>query len=254
MHLPRRCRTGGDYFNMFWKKPTLKQLLPPPVQAAHGEYSMILSLHDDACRPTPSLLRLSLQAIEAALTLDLADISARCPSPAYSEIWPGEHYKLLAGFTLALKPQCIVEIGTATGLSALCMQKFLPPGGKIATFDIVPWHTYSNTVLKPEDFAKGTLAQHVADLSQPDVMQARRDVVRAADLIFIDATHDGDLEERLMQNLAQIPFGKKVYLLFDDTRVWTMLKMWRKIAHPKIDLTSFGHWSGTGLVELNTHR
>jgi hypothetical protein len=28
-----------------------------------------------------------------------------------------------------------------------------------------------------------------------------------------------------------------------------MIGIWRGIRHPKLDLTSFGHWSGTGLVE-----
>ena len=27
------------------------------------------------------------------------------------------------------------------------------------------------------------------------------------------------------------------------------LRIWRAIARPKLDVTSFGHWTGTGLVE-----
>jgi hypothetical protein len=38
--------------------------------------------------------------------------------------------------------------------------------------------------------------------------------------------------------------------MFDDTRLWSMLRFWRQLPYPKMDLTSFGHWSGTGLVEL----
>jgi hypothetical protein len=37
-------------------------------------------------------------------------------------------------------------------------------------------------------------------------------------------------------------------LVFDDTRVRNMLHTWRDVRRPKLDLTSFGHWSGTGLV------
>jgi hypothetical protein len=233
---------------MFWKKPSIRQLLPPPVQAAHGEYSMILSLYDDPNRPTPSLLKLSLDAISCAIHADLSDLSDR-PIPAYTDVWPGEHYKLLSGITEALKPQLIIEIGTATGLSALCMKKQLPPSGKIVTFDIVPWNTYSNTTLTTQDFQSGVLSQIVADLSQPSIVQSYRDLLIGADLIFIDATHDGVLEERLMENFSHIPFRHPPYILFDDIRLWTMLKMWRNISYPKIDLTSFGHWSGTGLVE-----
>jgi hypothetical protein len=37
--------------------------------------------------------------------------------------------------------------------------------------------------------------------------------------------------------------------MFDDIRLWNMLRTWRTINRPKLDLTSFGHWSGTGLVD-----
>jgi hypothetical protein len=236
---------------MFWKKQSLQHLLPPPVKADHGEYSMILSLHDDPSRPTPALLQLSMKAIEAAAKSDLTDISSRfLHSPVYSEIWPGEHYKLLAGLINAMKPKVVIEIGTATGLSALCMKKFMPKGGKITTFDIVPWQKYPNSHLIPDDFSDGALIQYVGDLADSSAIEMHRSLLQEANLIFIDAVHDGRFERKLLENLQQIAFQKKVYLLFDDIRVWNMLKMWRDIRFPKIDLTSFGHWSGTGLVEL----
>jgi hypothetical protein len=37
--------------------------------------------------------------------------------------------------------------------------------------------------------------------------------------------------------------------MFDDIRFWNMLRIWRNVAAPKLDITSFGHWSGTGLVD-----
>jgi len=40
-------------------------------------------------------------------------------------------------------------------------------------------------------------------------------------------------------------------VLFDDIRLWNMLDIWRSIDFPKLDLTSFGHWSGTGVVQWN---
>jgi hypothetical protein len=39
--------------------------------------------------------------------------------------------------------------------------------------------------------------------------------------------------------------------MFDDTRVLNMIEIWRRLNRPKLDLTSFGHWSGTGLVDWN---
>lgn len=234
---------------MFWKKKTIKDLLPPPVKAAHGEYSMILSAHDDV-PPTPSMIELSLKAIDKASEIDLSQIGLRLKNPPfYPNIWPGEHYRLLAGFIKALKPLNVIEIGTSTGLSALAMKEFLPRKGKITTFDIKNWQSYPDTVLKDEDFADGKLIQHIGDLSNPEILAQHRALLESANLIFIDATHDGKLEAQLMEQFQKLQFTTPPYLIFDDIRVWTMLKAWREISLPKMDLTSFGHWSGTGLVE-----
>jgi len=234
---------------MFWKKKTLKDFLPFPVRASHGEYSMILSAHDET-RPTKELLDLSLQAVQRASTIDLQDICARLPSsPYYPNIWPGEHYKLLGALCDILKPKYLVEIGTATGLSALCMKKFLPPEGKLITFDIVPWQEMDAPVLKKQDFSDGRLVQFTDNLADPFLIEKHRHYLENASLIFIDATHDGKLEEALFEHFERITFKTNPLIVLDDIRVWSMLKMWREIQRPKLDLTSFGHWSGTGLVQ-----
>lgn len=227
---------------MIWKQKTIKDLLPPPVRVSHGEYSMILSAHDEPSRPTPELIDISLEAIQAAKEIDLTFLQN-----SYANTWPGEHYKLLAGFMQILKPNVVIEIGTATGLSALSMLPFF--SGRLITFDIKEWNSYPNTVLKEGDF--GRLQQIVGDLANPQFFETHSKLIEQASFIFIDATHDGSLEKCLLDQLAKVPFKKPSILLFDDIRVWTMLKMWREIPYPKLDLTSFGHWSGTGLVQLS---
>lgn len=235
---------------MLFKKPSIKKLLPPPVKADHGEYSMILSKHDEPSSASDSLIRLSLKAVEKALQVKLDDIATRLDKPPYyPNIWPGEHYKLLAGFVQALEPKMVIEIGTATGLSALCLKKYLPEDGKLISFDIMDWQELDGNLLTPDDFADGRLEQYADDLSDIKVLNHYKEHLQCADLIFIDATHDGLLEKQLLENFKQVLFQTNPYILFDDIRVWTMLKMWREIEMPKIDLTSFGHWSGTGLVE-----
>jgi predicted O-methyltransferase YrrM len=226
---------------MIWKQKKLKDLLPPPVKVSHSEYSMILSAHDDLGRPTPALIDISLRAVQAARETDLSFLQ----NP-YAEVWPGEHYKLLAGFMQVLQPQMVIEIGTATGLSALSMIPFF--SGQLITFDIKSWNTYPNTVLKESDF--GRLEQIVGDLVDPLFFKSQLHLIEQASFIFIDATHDGLLEKNLLDQLAKVPFKTAPLILFDDIRVWTMLKMWREVTFPKLDLTSFGHWSGTGIVEL----
>lgn len=228
---------------MFRKKTHIRDLLPPPCKASHGEYSMIFSSHDEA-RPSESLIRISLQAIQEAAFLQL---------PFSSELvnlWPGEHYRLLAAFVKVLQPKLIVEIGTATGLSALAMKEFLPKGGKLATFDLMPWQEHPKTVLQEKDFRDKTLVQFTDNLVEKKAAERHQKLLENAELIFIDATHDGNLEKNLLSHIESLPRILPLYVLFDDIRVWTMLKMWREIKLPKLDLTSFGHWSGTGIVEI----
>jgi len=228
----------------------VRKLLPPPFNADHQLYSMIYSQHDEPFLPTSSLIDISIKALSQAGTVSLNDISKRLKEPPfYPDIWPGEHYKLLAGFVLALKPKLIIELGTANGASSLSMKKFLPVSSKIITFDIFSWKEDKNTILKEKDFQDGRLIQYVADISGDKTFDQYKDIISSADLIFIDVTHDGKLEAEIIEKLKKEGLKNSPYIIFDDIRVWTMLKMWKEITMPKLDLTSFGHWSGTGVVE-----
>lgn len=211
---------------------------------------MILSACDKPAKITKELLELSLKAVEHASKVDFGNLCSRNEqAKLYANLWPGEHYRLLAGFVLALKPKRVIEIGTSTGLSSLCLKAFLPEKSNIITFDIVPWESYPSTIFRSEDF-DNRLIQYVDNLGIPAVAKEYSSLLEDADLIFIDATHDGDLEKQIFRNFSKINFKNNVFVIMDDIRVWTMLKMWREIDFPKIDLTSFGHWSGTGIVEF----
>jgi predicted O-methyltransferase YrrM len=193
---------------------------------------------------------ISLAAIQAARQVTLHDISARIKSgPRYPDIWPGEHYRLLAGLMIVLKPKLVLEIGTATGLSALTMKAFLEPEAKLMTFDIRPWNHFADTCLREEDFADGRLTQHMADLSKRWNVELFKRQIQQSDFIFIDAAKDGTFEQSLIDLFRTIAFEHPPIIFFDDTRLWNMLQVWRHIDAPKLDLTSFGHWSGTGIVE-----
>jgi hypothetical protein len=74
-------------------------------------------------------------------------------------------------------------------------------------------------------------------------------LIEETGLLFIDAEKDGTMEENFLDNLEKHRLGRKMPLIFDDIRLWNMLKVWRNNTRPRLDLTSFGHWSGTGVVE-----
>jgi predicted O-methyltransferase YrrM len=223
--------------------------LNTPTSIRHALPSAILSADDDPGKPTKSMIDLALKAARCALDIDLSDLSQRLATPPlWPDIWPGEHYKLLAGLVQLLQPRSILEIGTATGLSALALKKYLPPNGRVVTFDIIPWVNYPGHVLAPGDFADGRMEQVVADLTNPAVALQHARLLKEADLLFVDAAKDGQMEAVLLNNLSSIGLKHGAWLVFDDIRMMNMIPIWRRVSLPKLDLTSFGHWSGTGLV------
>ena len=223
-----------------------------PGNAADKRISAIYSAYQQAGQPTGHLKKLGLQFVNKAFDIDLKDISARISKHEvnYIDIYPGEHYNLLAAMIAVMRPKTVIELGTHLGYSALSMKKYMPPAGKLYTFDVVPWNGFDNTILKTEDF-DGQLIQCVDDLTDESIFQKYKPVVEDAELIFMDALKDGVQEYKFLKNFSGIQFRNKCLFVFDDIRLWNMLDIWFHMEKPKLDLTSFGHWSGTGLVEWN---
>jgi predicted O-methyltransferase YrrM len=169
--------------------------------------------------------------------------------PQHLEVWPGEHYKLLTALVALLRPKTVIEIGTAAGMSALAMKLALPEDGKIVTFDVFPWQEYPRAVLREDDFADGRLEQRSDDLSVPAGWQKNAELLRSAEFILVDAKHDGVQERNFLRGFDEVGLDRGPIVMFDDIRLWMMLSFWHEIERPKLDLTSFGHWSGTGLVD-----
>jgi predicted O-methyltransferase YrrM len=209
-------------------------------------------MDDDPARPTQRLLDVSLNAIEFARHVDLSWLSARMPGPPYyPDVWPGEHYKLLAGVVLACKPTRIVEIGTAQGLGALSMKGSLPADSELITLDLIPWTQLNQSVLLPSDFQDGSLRQVLGDLSDRGFFVSFAETLSGCDLLFVDAPKNVHFERALLDNLSSIRLPPRALVIFDDIRLWNMLQIWREIKRPKLDISSFGHWSGTGIVDWN---
>lgn len=213
---------------------------------------MITSMDDESAKPNSRLLELALHAIAKAWENDLTVFDER-PSKEqrWFNTWPGEHYRLLPALVNTLQASTVVEIGTFTGMGTLAILQGLPTAGQITTFDLVPWQAFENTWLAESDFESGRVRQIIHDISTPGGIDPYRDVFNAADFIFVDGPKDGATEARILENLATLPLPKNPVVFFDDIRVMNMISIWRRIARPKLDISSFGHWSGSGLIDWN---
>lgn len=220
------------------------------LQAIGGPYAELSGLfppaaHENANARLWSLVADVIPLIQNA-PLDLLDARG---APAIVHWAPGDHYRLLASLVKLLRPSLVLEIGTYQGHGVLAMLPELPPGGRIATFDIVPWKEISGCLLRAEDFSDGRVMQVLADLGDAREVQRHADLICAADIIFVDAAKDGALERRILAGFESLTLKDGVLVVFDDIRLWNMLDIWRSVERPKLDITSLGHYSGTGLID-----
>jgi len=258
-------------------KPIYRHKTPEGLGAQWCLPTMVLSPERRA-RDNRRLMELALEACRvAAREVDFSDLAARPNCKRWLTVWPGEHYKLLAGLVKVLRPKVAVEIGTAKGLSALAMKKYMPEGGRVVLFDIVRWDEISDTIFSREDFQNselriqnsevkehgqpGTVAhatplaervvleQRLGDLADGDVFEKHRELMESVEFLFVDGPKDNVFEWRLMEHLRTVRFRKAPILVFDDTRLWSMPRFWRELPYPKLDVTSFGHSGGTGLLK-----
>ena len=161
----------------------------------------------------------------------------------------GEAIRFLSAFTELMKPLSIIDIGTSCGGSAKTFHDFSPMEARVTTFDVQSWNTYQDTWLRKDDFKK--LTQYLDDLSHPEAFKKHSLILANADLIYCDAPKDGVFEYAFMKQLASLSMpAKRRFLILDDIRFTNMAALWMSIASPKMDVTSFAHWSGTGVVNI----
>ena len=222
------------------------------ANSRHCLPSAVLSLDDD--QATQNNSRLNTAICEAALTASGIQISEAesKPDTSYFNIFPGEHYRLLAGLLRNLEPKRCIDIGTYTGMSARVMLDHTCDSCEIHSFDIIPWQDFDSH-LNEKDFEQRHLTQHLEDLSQKDIFEKHISTIENSQIIFCDAPKDGQFEYGFLRLLQQVkPSEKQRLLILDDIRFLNMLPVWRSIRSPKIDATSFGHWSGTGIVDITS--
>lgn len=91
----------------------------------------------------------------------------------------------LSLFSRMISPQRILEIGTFTGYSALCLARGLKPGGMLTTIEIND--ELRNTALKY--FRKAKLEDRIR-LINGDALKLLPDIKDSFDLVFLDANKD----------------------------------------------------------------
>lgn len=227
---------------------TVKWFYSPPTKGKYVEVSMLVPAEFNEGKFDEYVFNFTIDLITYAQKNNLSYLSNRVKGIQLDQInrFPGEHYCLLQAIMKISKPQMVVEVGTYTGLSALVLLNSMPESCKLITYDIKAWDKLSDTVFNNSDFGN-SFEQRLGDLADKSFFESQLDVMTEADIFFIDGPKNGVFEQLFLKLFFQ--FRKKTCILvFDDIRLLHMIELWRSLNFKKIDLTSFGHWTGTGIV------
>ncbi len=203
--------------------------------------------------PSADLLEVAARAFTAARAVDLGWLEERCSTEEerqWVRQWPGEHYRLLSAFARTTKPSLIVEVGTYTGMGTLALADGAG-AAPVITYDVVAWDGFPNTLLRAEDFDGSRIEQRLGDLSDDDYFAQQRETLLAADLVFVDGPKDGRFESIFYPHLLALLDGHRHVVLADDIHFLNMIQLWMELPVEKLDISSFGHWSGTGLMRTS---
>jgi hypothetical protein len=152
-------------------------------------------------------------------------------NPYYFHIESGkEHYRLLMYVSTLYNNETIFDVGTNKCMSALALS--YNKSNKVKTYDIVKLLPENPNV----DNIEYILGDSTKDLD-----------LEKCPVIFLDVDHDGIYEDIFYDHLKSINW--KGILILDDIHLnEPMIKFWSRIEEKKYDITTIGHWSGTGLV------
>ena len=267
--VPRRARAEGRraakaVARLPWRAVQALPLLPQqrvqlllgrPLPAGGCVWSALDPEAAYAQHPSPELVELALRAAAEACETGLTGLVERAravgsPAAAWVDTFPGEHYRLLAALVRVMHPTLVIEIGTYLGASALAFLEHAGDDTRIVTYDVIPWDELDGSLLTPGDFSDRRLEQRIGDLAESRYWSTQSDLFVGADLIFLDGPKDGIFEPRMLETLASLRPEREILLVVDDIRFLEMLEPWARFPSPRLDLTSFGHWSGTGLALL----
>lgn len=235
----------------FWRRPWLDDLRrrisfmifvqnPQDLMPIVSQSELLPPLQDEH-------LTFLVDVLVQALNCDVRDVANKLvidQDRRHVLEWPGEHYRLLAGFSSLMAPTLTVEIGTWQGAGSAVKAA---RSARVVTFDIVPQGMVMGAI--PDFFTQfQNVTQVIGDLIVEETWNQYLSLFSQADLVFMDGPKDGMFEPAMVPKIVEAMRPGSI-LLLDDIRFAGMQKLWTHgIPYPRIDLGSFGHFSGTGVV------
>lgn len=160
----------------------------------------------------------------------------------------GEHYKLLSLLARQCPAgSCLLDIGTYLGHSALALSA--NPDVQVISYDVEDCLPDANAALSVRHRPNVQLL--IKDCCEDF---SKRGFLDGVPLVFLDVDpHDGVQEKKILAELINADYDG--IILCDDIYCNDQMRaFWNwvgKLGVKRVDLTPFGHWSGTGAVVLH---
>jgi predicted O-methyltransferase YrrM len=156
-----------------------------------------------------------------------------------------EPYRLLHYMASLFNDCTIIDLGTSNGASALALSHNLT--NQIYSFDIID--RCETSYLQNNGFEKMPSLENCDFIVTQNFIKYL-DTFLDSPFIYLDIAHDGVWEKILIDLL--IKYNYKGLMILDDIHAFPeMKKIWDTIDIKKIDLTKYGHWSGTGALDFS---
>lgn len=186
--------------------------------------------------------------------VDLEDVRCRMAWHANAAFVTArrEHYRLCRFLASHFPGALILDVGTYLGASALSLS--LPNhGNTVVSFDVVDHMPPPPTVCARDAAPDIELRiQDVTDEDNRGVLPALLADARGVPIVMLDVNHDGVAEREVYRILCESTPRFRGLLVVDDIHLNDAMRaFWSddiSSDHKKLDVTRFGHWSGTGIV------
>lgn len=148
-----------------------------------------------------------------------------------------EHYRLLSYFATQYNYEILTDLGTNRGASAVALS--VNPSNLVYSIDIENVKEGESLPSNCE-YAIGNI------LWNTDIF----DRVLNSRFIMMDIDHEYHNEIQIYRRLAEREW--KGIIVCDDIHLNDPMKrFWDEVSHPKLDITKYGHISGTGVIVMD---
>lgn len=150
-----------------------------------------------------------------------------------------EHYQLLAYLATQLRPgESVLDIGTFYGYSAAAFA--YNPAIRVITYDIIDCILSQKKDLSIHDIPN--IDVRIGDYKE------KIEELYTCPIVFLDVDpHDGIQEKEIVREFIRNGFDG--IMICDDIYLNdAMRNFWNSIPLKKIDITKYGHWTGTGVI------